>query len=108
MMKSEFEARIGHEIDPSIYKDIEYVYNYHPSDMDKDEAAKLYTMFGPLIFEVMRPQADEAFQHKEHIRDLEQKAHDIKLEIESIKMELAQLREDWNSSYTVAQWGNDE
>ena len=103
MMQYEFEGRIHQEIDPDIYEDIEYVYNYHPAQMSKDDAAALYTMFGPAIFESMREEADKVFNIEEEIRVLQEKIHQIELEIESLKTEKRQLREDWNSSYALTQ-----
>lgn len=98
MLKEEFERRIDREISDDLYKAIESVYNYHPSQMDKDDAAELYIRFGPRIFRDMKDAADEMFDLEDEIRELEKQKHNIDLEIESIRMEIEMAHKEWRDS----------
>ena len=98
MLKEEFERRIDREIPDELYKKIEYVYNYHPSQMDKDDAAELYIRFGPRVFWDMKDAADEIFNLEDQIRDLEKKKHNLDLEIASIKKEIELAHREWRDS----------
>ena len=57
MMKEEFEALIGREIDDDDYKAVEYVYTHHPLVASKEDAAEMYNHFGVAIFASLAPSA---------------------------------------------------
>ena len=78
MMKEEFEALIGREVDDDDYKVIEYVYTHHPLIATKEDAAEIYNHFGVAIFHSLVPSAlqfeadyrkwQEANNHAEHLK----------------------------------------
>ena len=59
MMKEEFEARIGREINDEDYKTVEYVYTHHPLVPTKDAAAEMYNYLGVAIFASLVPSAQQ-------------------------------------------------
>lgn len=59
MMKEEFEKLATRPFTASEYKEIEYVYNYHPSIENKAQIASLYDEFGMRIIRDMRPTAEK-------------------------------------------------
>lgn len=63
MMREEFEKRIGAEISPADYAEIEYVYNYHPAIPEvggKDMIAEIYKVGGMGVIRSMRAVAEMA------------------------------------------------
>lgn len=98
MLKEEFEQRIGCEIQDDVYNKIEYVYNYHPSQMDKGDAADLYIRFGLRIFLDIKDAADAIYDLEEQIRGLEKEKRDIDLQIAGIKEDIERMHTEWRGS----------
>lgn len=72
MMRSEF-IDILREISPTHrdpspeeYKEIEFVYTYHPSIGDKKTIVKLWADFGNIIIEDMKPRAKAVMKAEEN------------------------------------------
>jgi len=84
MMKHEFEKLAKCEVSTDDYAIIEIVYLYHPSIDIKDDIVYLYKLFGMVTIKDMLPRA-------EAVRQLEHRAQELKLEIERIKEEIAEL-----------------
>ena len=98
MLKEEFERLICSDIPNEVYKEIEYVFNYHPSQMDKSDAAMLYNSFGLRIFRDMKDAADVIFDLEDQIHDLENDKHDIDIKIASIKKDIEIEHKIWRDS----------
>ena len=63
MMKHEFEERLGKPVTESEYKDIEFVYTFHPSVSNtggKTQIAELYKIGGIRLIRDMIPTAKKA------------------------------------------------
>lgn len=63
MMKHEFEEKLGKSVTESEYKDIEFVYTFHPSISNtegKTQIAKLYELGGNRLIKDMIPTARKA------------------------------------------------
>lgn len=76
MMKQEFEALVGQQVSAEDYKDIEFVYIYHPSieHVDgKEQIASLYKIGGMRIIRDMIPSAQKMrTMTDEHMRLLKE------------------------------------
>ncbi len=63
MMKHEFEERLGKPVTEKEYKDIEFVYTFHPSVSNtegKTQIAELYKIGGMRLIRDMIPTAKKA------------------------------------------------
>lgn len=63
MMKHEFEERLGSQVTESEYKDIEFVYTFHPvisNTEGKTQIAQLYKIGGMRLIKDMLPTARKA------------------------------------------------
>lgn len=63
MMKHEFEEKLGKSVTESEYKDIEFVYTFHPSISNtegKTQIAELYKIGGIRLIRDMIPTAKKA------------------------------------------------
>lgn len=63
MMKHEFEEKLGGQATESEYKDIEFVYTFHPSISNtegKTQIAQLYKIGGMRLIKDMLPTARKA------------------------------------------------
>lgn len=63
MMKHEFEEKLGSKVTESEYKDIEFVYTFHPvisNTEGKTQIAKLYELGGIRLIKDMIPTARKA------------------------------------------------
>lgn len=63
MMKHEFEEKLGSQVTESEYKDIEFVYTFHPSISNtegKTQIAQLYKIGGMRLIKDMIPTARKA------------------------------------------------
>ena len=88
MSREEFEAKLGREINPAEYKDIEYVYTFHPSISETDgkqQIVDLYKLGGIRLIRDMIPTAQEAERLENRIRMLNIKLDEAKREYEALK-----------------------
>lgn len=63
MMKHEFEEKLGSQVTESEYKDIDFVYTFHPSISNtegKTQIAQLYKIGGMRLIKDMLPTARKA------------------------------------------------
>lgn len=63
MMKHEFEEKLGNQVTEKEYKDIEFVYTFHPSVSNtegKKQIAELYKIGGIRLIRDMIPTAKKA------------------------------------------------
>ena len=86
MTKQEFCELLGAPVSDGFYRDIETVYNYHPSisgcmSLGKAQVIQLFKEFGFRIFTDMLPTAMLAKAKEEHIR--------------LAKLELQELEDDY-------------
>lgn len=79
MMREEFEqllpANTAHDLTEEEYKQIEFVYTYHPLNLSKQDTADLYAKFGFGIFNDLLENANKA-------ADYEQAVDDARLQLE--------------------------
>lgn len=88
MMREEFEKRIGAEISPADYAEIEYVYNYHPAIPEvggKDVIAEIYKAGGLGVIRSMHAVAEMAETAEKTIMEKRK-------EIEKLQKEIADIR----------------
>lgn len=85
MMKEEFEKLVTRPFTASEYKEIEYVYNYHPSIENKAQIAALYDEFGMRIIRDMRPTAEKADEYESEMRVLRAKLDCVKTAYEDLR-----------------------
>ena len=85
MMKEEFEKLVTRPFTASEYKEIEYVYNYHPSIENKAQIASLYDEFGMRIIRDMRPTAEKAEEYESEMRVLRAKLANVETAYKNLK-----------------------
>ena len=85
MMKEEFEKLVTRPFTASEYKEIEYVYNYHPSIENKAQIASLYDEFGMRIIRDMQPTAEKAEEYESEMRALRAKLYYVKAAYENLR-----------------------
>lgn len=85
MMKEEFEKLTTRPFTASEYKEIEYVYNYHPSIGNKAQIASLYNEFGMRIIRDMRPTAEKAEEYESEMRVLRAKLASVETAYKNLK-----------------------
>ena len=88
MSREEFEAKLGREVNPAEYKDIEYVYTFHPSISDTDgkkQIADLYKLGGIRLIRDMIPTARKAQEIEDEIRELNLQLANAKRAYEALK-----------------------
>ena len=88
MSREEFEAKLGREINPAEYKDIEFVYNFHPSISETDgkkQIADLYKLGGIRLIRDMIPTARKAQEIEDEIRELNLQLANAKRAYEALK-----------------------
>lgn len=72
MLREEFDHLCERKISDEDYKIVEFVYNYHPCNFDKEAIAKLVEEFGMAIIYDMIPRSEAAMEHELLIRRLHQ------------------------------------
>ena len=80
MMYDEFKNLAegqGKNITLEDYDLVEFVYTYHPLNLDKQTCAKLYDEFGKMLFLDMLPRAKKAAKMEVDLRIVKQKWSDI-------------------------------
>lgn len=72
-MREEFEQLLPKNIAPDFtdeeYKQIEFVYTYHPLNLSKQDTADLYAKFGFGIFNDMIVTAQKAMTYEQNVAD---------------------------------------
>lgn len=73
MMREEFEqllpAAKANDLTEQEYKQIEFVYTYHPLNLSKQDTADLYAKFGFGIFNDMIGTAQQAMAYEQNVAD---------------------------------------
>ena len=96
MMIDEFKDFQGENARPITmeeYKLVEFVYTYHPLNLDKQACANLFNEFGLVLFLDMLPRAKKAAELETQIRIARQQLHDLNIYYD----ELASCKtEEWN------------
>lgn len=85
MMKKEFEEIVRAEIDEKDYAVIETVYKWYSERLTKEEAAKLYTLFGIKIFKDMLPRSQRIAELAEQQQELQWKLTEISQELKNLE-----------------------
>lgn len=88
MMKEEFETRIGREISETEYKEIEYVYAWHPAIKDvegKDQIAAIFNAGGMMVIRAMKEAAAMAENVEEELRAELRKVERLKQRLQRLK-----------------------
>lgn len=82
MLRSEFEAMASRKFSESDYKEIEFVYNWYPSDnMDKDTIAFIFNRLGMGAIEALKPKAQVYYYLKQDEEEVIKRQIDISLKI---------------------------
>lgn len=74
MMQCEFEALLGAKVPEADYRLIEVVYQWHPSNLDKNSIVALYKEFGMSLIRDMLPRSDK-------MKELEERLHKAQHEV---------------------------
>lgn len=73
MMREEFESLLpasrASELTDEEFRQIEFVYTYHPLDLDKQATADLYASFGFGIFNDLLENAQRAAEYEQAVDD---------------------------------------
>lgn len=77
MLREEFDNLCNRKISDEDYKLVEFVYNYHPCNFDKEAIAKLVEEFDMVIIYDMQPRSEAAMEHELLIRRLHQQQKEI-------------------------------
>lgn len=82
MLRSEFDslleaAKITRRPTDKEYELIEFVYNWHPCNFDKEAVASLYADFGMAIFYDMEDRSKAAMEREQSIRQLDQRIKEL-------------------------------
>lgn len=88
MLKEEFERRIGETVSDDAYKEIEYVYEFHPSISEtcgKDQIATIWMIGKGRIIKDMMNTAREAERIETEIRRTNSKLESLKKELRMLK-----------------------
>lgn len=88
MMKEEFENRIGREIPSNEYREIEYVYTWHPaisSTEGKDQIAAIFNAGGMVVIRSMKEAAEMAEVLDNELRAEMAKVERLKNRIQKLK-----------------------
>lgn len=72
MLREEFDALCEKKLSDEDFKIVEFVYNYHPCNFDKEAMAKLVEEFGMAIIYDMIPRSEAAMERELLIRRLQQ------------------------------------
>lgn len=91
MMKDEFEALLDGKIERPLTNNewnlVNRVYTFHPAIKDvggKQQVARLWKEFGPIIFQDMLPRAEKA-------AELDHKRNRLRKELDSIEDQMKEL-----------------
>ena len=96
MMIDEFKVLQGEQARPITqeeYNLVEFVYTYHPLNLDKQAAANLYNEFGSVIFLDMLSRSKAAAKLETEIRIARQKAKDLNNQYDDLR---ECKSEEWN------------
>ena len=85
MMKSEFDILVGKDTPLEEYKLIEFVYNWHPSNLSKEAAASLYKEFGITLFKDMESRAKRTESLCDRIRRTETLLRGLRKELKELE-----------------------
>ncbi len=88
MTKSEFESRVGREVSVGDYKDIEYVYTWHPGIKNvegKDQIAAIFNAGGMMVIRGMMEAAVMAEAVEEELKVELRKVEILKERLERLK-----------------------
>lgn len=88
MTKDEFESRIGREVSVGDYKEIEYVYTWHPAIKDvegKDQIAAIFNAGGMMVIRSMKEAAVMAEAVEEELRSELRKVEILKGRLQRLK-----------------------
>lgn len=102
MLREEFNKLVpdGDKVSDQDYQLIEYVYNYHPCNFDKEEIAGLYRDYGMVIFYDMELRAREGFEYDHRINLFENDLKRISNTLEGMRAnrykELSRRYEDFD------------
>ena len=88
MMEDEFESRIGREVSSSEYKEVEYVYTWHPAITDvegKDQIAAIFNAGGMMVIRSMKEAAAMAETIEEEMRAELRKVERLKERLQRLR-----------------------
>lgn len=88
MMKEEFESRIGRGVSEAEYKEIEYVYTWHPAISDtegKDQVAAIFNVGGMVVIRSMKEAAIMGERLENELRAEMLKVERLKSRIQKLK-----------------------
>ena len=80
MLRSEFDtlSKNTRRPDDNEYKLIEFVYNWHPCNLSKENVAAFYDAYGMILFYDMEARAKAAMERDLKIRDIENEINRLK------------------------------
>lgn len=89
MTKEEFEKLAGVQVTPEDYKDIEFVYTWHPSISETDGKRQIATLWNIGGLRLILDMKESAM----HAKAIDDQIREVKEELVSLERELTLLKE---------------